>query len=207
MQFPDVRGDTALYGAAPVKAGVFLGLGDSRCKISNNTLKFSSGLCPFSSGFRQVLVCAVYYSRVQFVDLMNPTGIIFSQQVKISKLIKDFPLTFGPVIRKLFTDLEGRKGSALERHQFVSAPKSHRDSFHNTQRKAIPFHKRRYTFRQANKDNLLRTSKLAQWADVPAAEPDNLNSLPGTHTVEESQFLQGSSGLTHGAPTRVHTPK
>jgi hypothetical protein len=47
-----------------------------------------------------------------------------------SKLIEDSPLTFGPVIRKLFTDLEGRKSSSLERHQFVSALKSHREYFH-----------------------------------------------------------------------------
>jgi hypothetical protein len=32
------------YGAAPVKAGDFPGLGDSRQKFSNNTAKFSSGL-------------------------------------------------------------------------------------------------------------------------------------------------------------------
>lgn len=85
-----------------------------------------------------------------------------------SRSINDTSLTFGPVIRKLFTDLEGSKNIAVERHQFVSAPKSHRDYFHNimkAKKKQFVF-LRNSSFHEADKENLPRTSKTAQRINV-----------------------------------------
>ena len=38
--------------------------------------------------------------------------------------------------------------------------------------------------------------KTSQWVKVLAAKPDDLSSIPGTHTVEENQLLQEGKGMS-----------